>query len=220
MGRLFFPYPSRRFIILKYKVMDILKMMYIGVVVILLSACGGSEQESARQAPIQPVSNPAPVAPAPNTATTTPATPPPPAEPAQNADGVWHYTCPNGHAGGGGSATACSECGATLAHNQAYHPPNPAAAAANPAAAAAAGGAVAPVTGGTPPTMFADPSKTPVNTTVGTTPTAAPVQPVEPAQNAAGVWHYTCPSGCSGGGGSATACSKCGATLAHNQAYH
>ena len=31
-----------------------------------------------------------------------PPTTPPPAEPAQNADGVWHYTCPNGCEGGAG----------------------------------------------------------------------------------------------------------------------
>lgn len=42
-------------------------------------------------------------------------------EPPQNSAGVWHYTCPNGHTGGSGSATACSECGTTLVHNQAYH---------------------------------------------------------------------------------------------------
>lgn len=42
----------------------------------------------------------------------------------------------------------------------------------------------------------------------------------EPPQNAAGVWHYTCPKGCAGGAGSAVACSQCGSTLAHNQAYH
>ncbi len=42
----------------------------------------------------------------------------------------------------------------------------------------------------------------------------------EPAQNAAGVWHYTCPSGCEGGAGSAVACASCGSTLAHNSAYH
>lgn len=49
--------------------------------------------------------------------TQTPTTP----EPAQNAAGVWHYTCPNGHSGGSGSATPCGECGTTLVHNQAYH---------------------------------------------------------------------------------------------------
>ncbi len=42
----------------------------------------------------------------------------------------------------------------------------------------------------------------------------------EPPQNAAGVWHYTCPQGCDGGAGSAIACSQCGSTLAHNAAYH
>lgn len=42
----------------------------------------------------------------------------------------------------------------------------------------------------------------------------------EPAQNAAGVWHYTCAKGCPGGSGSATACATCGGTLAHNAAYH
>ena len=44
--------------------------------------------------------------------------------------------------------------------------------------------------------------------------------PAEPPQNAAGVWHYTCPSGCEGGGGAAGPCPKCGSTLAHNSAYH
>ena len=42
----------------------------------------------------------------------------------------------------------------------------------------------------------------------------------EPPQNAAGVWHYTCPKGCPGGSGSATPCSTCGTALVHNQAYH
>lgn len=58
----------------------------------------------------------------------------------------------------------------------------------------------------------ADGSGSPV---ISTNPTAA-----EPAQNASGVWHYTCPKGCAGGGGSAGPCSSCGATLAHNPAYH
>ena len=57
--------------------------------------------------------------------------------------------------------------------------------------------------------------------TASTTTTPQPTQPTpEPAQNAAGVWHYTCPAGCEGGGGSAVACGTCGATLAHNTAYH
>ncbi len=135
------------------------------------------------------------------------------AEPPQNAAGVWHYTCSNGCAGGAGSAVACATCGNTLAHNQAYH---------GGAATPATPGAPAPVAttpGGTPMTMFADPTKQPVNTTMG----AAPIQPAaapEPAQNAAGVWHYTCSNGCAGGGGGATPCTTCGTLLVHNQAYH
>ena len=45
-------------------------------------------------------------------------------------------------------------------------------------------------------------------------------KPPEPAQNAAGVWHYTCSAGCTGGAGAAGACAKCSKPLAHNQAYH
>lgn len=105
-------------------------------------------------------------------------------EPAQNAKGVWHYTCAKGCAGGAGAAQPCAKCGATLAHNNAYHQDG----AANPAAGATSKPADAP-------------------------------KP-EPAQNAKGVWHYTCPDACPGGAGSATACAKCGKTLAHNQVYH
>ena len=48
-----------------------------------------------------------------------PQTPPEP-QAAQNAAGVWHYTCPNGHDGAGAAGT-CASCGATLEHNAAYH---------------------------------------------------------------------------------------------------
>lgn len=41
--------------------------------------------------------------------------------PAQNSAGQFHYTCPNGCAGGAGNAGTCASCGAQLAHNQAYH---------------------------------------------------------------------------------------------------
>lgn len=58
---------------------------------------------------------------------------------------------------------------------------------------------------------------TPTNpTTNNPTTTSNP----EPSQNAAGVWHYTCGQGCSGGAGSAGNCSTCGNALAHNTAYH
>ena len=42
-------------------------------------------------------------------------------DPAQNAMGVYHYTCNNGHPGGSGTASNCVTCGAVLTHNQAYH---------------------------------------------------------------------------------------------------
>ena len=65
----------------------------------------------------------------------------------------------------------------------------------------------------TPPAQTS-PNVTPVPS--ANTPPPTP----EPAQNAAGVWHYTCSAGCAGGAGTATACAKCGNTLAHNAAYH
>lgn len=109
----------------------------------------------------------------------------PPQEPAQNAAGVWHYTCAKGHAGGAGSAVNCKTCGEPLAHNQAYH--------GNP----------------TP------------NTNMMATPTAPVAPPMpEPAQNAKGVWHYTCSKGHAGGAGTPSPCATCGTTLAHNAVYH
>jgi len=41
--------------------------------------------------------------------------------PTPNAAGQYHYTCPNGCAGGGNSAGSCATCGGALAHNQAFH---------------------------------------------------------------------------------------------------
>ena len=46
---------------------------------------------------------------------------PPATTSATNANGVWHYTCSKGCAGGAGAAGSCVNCGNTLAHNQAYH---------------------------------------------------------------------------------------------------
>lgn len=63
----------------------------------------------------------------PNTANPIETTPPPtsPAvanpEPAQNANGVWHFTCAKGCPGGAGTAQPCTTCGEILSHNQAYH---------------------------------------------------------------------------------------------------
>ncbi|MFT5846540.1 MAG: hypothetical protein ACJARX_000412 [Psychroserpens sp.] len=108
----------------------------------------------------------------------------PAVEPAQNANGVWHYTCRLGCAGGAGAAINCETCGTALAHNSTYH------------GAANATSSSAPFA--TPP----------------------PAPPKEPAQNAAGVWHYTCANGCLGGSGAAGTCSTCNSALSHNQAYH
>jgi len=158
---------------------------------ILFSACK-NDGDAAREAAVESLTPGQPAAG--DAAAVTPPTTTP--EPPQNAAGVWHYTCPKGCAGGGGSAVACATCGTTLAHNAAYHPPTPA-----PGAAPATNVTTLPEG----ITQVPNPTQT---------------QTPEPAQNAAGVWHYTCASGCAGGGGSAVACAKCGKTLAHNQAYH
>ena len=120
-----------------------------------------------------------------NASTQTPAT----TEPAQNAKGVWHYTCTMGCAGGAGSAVKCENCGVNLAHNTAYHSNSNTTSTANSSA------------------PFA-------------TPAPAAAKKVEPSQNAAGVWHYTCAKGCTGGAGATGPCATCGDTLAHNKAYH
>ena len=122
------------------------------------------------------------------TVTTTPKVAP--KEPAQNALGVWHYTCRLGCPEGSGTATKCTNCGNVLVHNTTYHNN----------------------TTNTSSAPFADPSSAPA---------AAPAKkPVEPAQNSAGVWHYTCSNGCAGGSGAAGTCSTCNGALAHNSAYH
>ena len=65
------------------------------------------------------------------------------------------------------------------------------------------------------------PLKVPTNTaTPSQNNTITPPTPPSPAQNAAGVYHYTCTNGCAGGSGSAANCKSCGNPLAHNQAYH
>lgn len=135
---------------------------------------------------------------APTVTTTTTPTPPTTPEPAQNATGVWHYICPDGHEGGAGSAQACAQCGKTLVHNKAYHN-NPA----NPTVTSS-------------PTINTGDGESQISTT-----TLPPIQkPPEPAQNAKGVWHYTCPDGHEGGAGSAGPCAVCGKTLVHNKTYH
>lgn len=112
---------------------------------------------------------------------------PPLKEPAQNAQGVWHYTCRIGCPGGAGIADKCKTCGNILVHNTIYHDKAP---------------------------SLSNTSASPM-----VTPSTTPKAP-EPAQNAAGVWHYTCANGCAGGAGAAGTCGTCNGTLAHNQAYH
>lgn len=120
------------------------------------------------------------------------------APPATTNAAVEHYTCPAGHVGyGSASQGTCSQCGVALVHNQAFHnnTTTTAAPATNP--------------------MFQDQSAAPAAAPAIQAPPTA-----EPAQNAAGVWHYTCNAGCAGGAGAAGTCSNCGGQLAHNQAYH
>jgi transcription initiation factor IIE alpha subunit len=150
---------------------------------------------------------------------------PPPSTP-QNApatsnSGVEHYTCPTGHAGKGGAAEgSCSQCGAALVHNAAFHanegvqnvitdPTVNNAPASAPVITPQPSEAVSPIFRNNP-TFPGGNVPAPATAGGGT----------EPAQNSRGVWHYTCPKGCSGGAGSDVACANCGATLVHNTAYH
>ena len=116
--------------------------------------------------------------------------------------GVLHYICPNNCEGSGGDAAGtCPVCGAAYVHNAEFHNQ----------------------TNATPPPA-ADPNQTiDLNNVDPNQPiqlnTQQPTNPA-PAQNAAGVWHYTCANGCEGGAGAQGTCSKCGGQLVHNQAYH
>lgn len=131
--------------------------------------------------------------------TTTPiAAPDKPVAAAQNAAGVWHYTCNKGCAGGGGKAGNCAVCGGPLAHNKAYH--------------AKGDNDINNINN----ININNATNTP--TTTQTSPIVKP--PTEPAQNAAGVWHFTCAKGCAGGAGAKGTCGSCGGALAHNKEYH
>lgn len=70
-------------------------------------------------------------------------------------------------------------------------------------------------------TPAATPAETPATTPAAGEVTAPPAATTpEPAQNAKGVWHFTCAKGCEGGAGAAGNCAKCNGPLSHNQAYH
>ena len=117
---------------------------------------------------------------------------------AVSTSGVQHYICPNNCQGSGGaSAGTCPVCGSEYTHNQAYHN--------QPSSGQS----------GLPSGITLDPT----NAGAGAGATTPAVTP-EPAQNAAGVWHYTCSAGCTGGAGSAGNCATCGQALSHNAAYH
>ena len=120
--------------------------------------------------------------------------PPPPAAPATSAttvnSSVKHYICPNNCAGSGGDGAGTCPVCGTAYQHNSAYHNNTAA---------------------TPPT--------PTATTPNPATPTPPATP-EPAQNAAGVWHYTCSAGCAGGAGAAGTCATCGGPLAHNAAYH
>ena len=121
-----------------------------------------------------------------------------------NVAGGAHYVCTlTGCTGPGADAAgSCSVCGNALAHNQAWHNQNN-----NAAGQTNSSSGLSP--------LFTNPTPAP-----GSNPTVTTPATPEPAQNANGVWHYTCSNGCAGGAGSAIACATCGSTLAHNSAYH
>ena len=118
------------------------------------------------------------------------------------AGSVQHYICPKNCAGSGGAAAGtCPVCGSAYVHNQAYH-------------------AQSQNTPSTSGDQTIQKVTFPGNTTTTTPPGNTTPPPPEPAQNAAGIWHYTCPKGCAGGAGIAGTCAACGGALAHNSAYH
>lgn len=122
-----------------------------------------------------------------------------PAPATAGTPGGKHYICSNNCANSGADAAGtCPVCGNAYVHNDAFHNN---AAAPPPTPVAGAAGAANTQTS-TSNINFTDPNST------------------EPAQNAAGVWHYTCGAGCAGGAGAAGTCASCGGALAHNSAYH
>ena len=188
-------------------------IFWILILALTFASCAGEGENSGSDADVPAATNITnPVTP-PDPALGTPAATPP--APVQNTvnipagpDGVvHHYICEKMDGGNGPAGGPCPICGEAMAHNSAFH----------------AQGNDQSDGQSMPNVTFqnADGSTTPGS--VGTSPPGGGPQaapPPEPPQNAAGVWHYTCPSGCAGGGGSATACGKCGTTLVHNTAYH
>ncbi len=120
---------------------------------------------------------------------------------AQSTSGDAHYKCPKNCEGGVGSGQGkCPVCGTDMVHNPAFH-------------------AQTPTTPGTSPQTPIQVDPTNATGTANANPTPSVGSP-EPAQNAKGVWHFTCSKGCEGGAGAVGKCAKCGNALTHNQAYH
>jgi hypothetical protein len=106
---------------------------------------------------------------------------------------VQHYICDNKCENSGGDvAGVCPTCNKPYTHNLAYHNND---------------------------FLKNGPLNVP-KTNLGTTTQPTQNTNTSPAQNALGVFHYTCPNGCSGGSGSVENCVACGTQLVHNQAYH
>lgn len=197
------------FVFHKYIIMKLNNFLFLFIILIFIG-CGseGSDTTSVTNETAPPVTlDPNGAVPPPTAAPT--------AEPAQNADGVWHFTCAKGCAGGAGKIGPCPKCGEQLAHNQAYH----SGAAAQPGATATINAGDQTTTQTIQPQITTTPGGTPPAGAGAAGATLTP-PPAEPAQNAAGVWHFTCPKGCAGGGAKVGPCPKCGENLAHNQAYH
>ncbi len=177
--------------------MQFLKTLTL-LALLVLTACASEKKENR---PIAP-----PVIPSANTQVDNPTRPQTPAP--TNTSNVEHYICPDGHVGSGGPAAgSCAQCGVALVHNQAFHAND--AAPATPNITTTPSGTIPPAPGAAQSPVF--------NTS---TPAVTPPTPPEPPQNAAGVWHYTCPDGHAGGAGGASNCAQCGKALVHNQAYH
>lgn len=106
---------------------------------------------------------------------------------------VKHYICANKCENSGSDiAGDCPVCNTPYTHNQAFHSDE---------------------------FLKSGPLNVPQNNTSNPN-NPNPNTSSSPAQNAAGVFHYTCNNGCNGGAGTPTKCVSCGADLAHNQAYH
>ena len=108
---------------------------------------------------------------------------------------IQHYYCANKcENSGGDNAGNCPTCNTPYTHNQAFHGSE---------------------------LLQNGPLKVESNLPLPSSESNNTInRPAEPAQNASGVYHYTCPKACAGGAGSAVNCISCGTLLEHNSFYH